>query len=118
MKRNIKKFKNFSRINENDQDLPPRLYGQGSTPGAELIEMINHLIDDIRKSNPTDQESYEQIKSDIKSKTDMVRRHQSYGELRNGIHWQDEVIKLIDFSNDIREAVSELTNKANKKGFR
>jgi hypothetical protein len=118
MKRNIKKFNNFSRVNEQDTDLPPRVYGQGSTPEAELIEMINQLVDDIRKSNPKDQDSYEEIKSDIKSKTDMIRRHRSYGDLRNGIHWQDEVIKLVDFSNDIRSAVSELTNKANKKGFR
>ena len=113
----IKDFREFRRLNENDEELPFRLYGEGSTPEAELIDSLKSLIEDIKKANPTDQLAYDDIKADIRSKTAAIKSHKSYPELKHGIPWQDGFIKLSDWAVDLKTAVNTLSSKANKKGL-
>jgi hypothetical protein len=113
----IKDFKEFRKLNENDEELPFRLYGAGSTPEAELIDSLKALVADIKKANPSDQADYDAIKSDIRSKTAAIKGHKSYPELKEGIPWQDGFIKLSDWAVDLKDAVKTLASKANKKGL-
>ena len=116
---NIKNFKEFSKINEDEEEeeRPFRLYGAGSTPEAELIDSLKSLIEDIRKANPIDQESYDAIKADIRAKSAAIKSHKSYPELKDGIPWQDGFIKLSDWSTELKDAVNGLAQKASKKGL-
>jgi len=115
---NIKDFKGFRRVNEREEDEKPfRLYGEGSTPEAQLINYLKRLVEDIKKANPTDQAHYDSIKSDIRSKTSAIKRHRSYADLKYGIPWQDGFIKLSDWSTELKSAVTTLATKASKKGL-
>jgi hypothetical protein len=114
---NIKDYKGFSKINEDDDDKPFRLYGEGTTPEAELIEMLKALVDTINKVNLTDQEAYDNFKEGIRTETMDIKRHRSFGELKDGIPWQDGFIKLSDWSAEIKEAVLNMNRKATKKGL-
>lgn len=114
----LKDFREFTQINENDEEEKPfRLYGEGSNPEAELIDAIKALIEDIKKANPIDQADYDMIKDDIKSKTAAIKGHESYPELKEGIPWQDGFIKLSDWAVDLKDAVNSLHAKATKKGL-
>jgi hypothetical protein len=118
MKTFIKGFKGFSKINEQEEeDRPFRLYGEGDTPEAELIAMLKDLIVMINKANPTDQENYDEIKDSIRDTTSSIKRHRSFGELKDGIPWQDGFIKLSDWSSELKEAVLNMNRKATKKGL-
>jgi hypothetical protein len=115
---NIMNFKEFYKINENDEDDKPfRLYGTGSTPEAELIDSLKSLIADIKKANPSDQESYDNIKADIRAKSTAIKSHRSYPELKHGIPWQDGFIKLSDWAIELKDAVNTLSQKASRKGL-
>jgi hypothetical protein len=114
-KSKLKDFNQFNKINEQDEDKPFRLYGEGDTPEAELIAMLKDLIDMINKSNPMDQEGYDGIKEEIREMTSTIKRHRSFGELKDGIPWQDGFIKLSDWSYELKEAVRNMSRKAAKK---
>jgi len=117
MNKVIRGFKEFNKVNENDDDRPFRLYGEGNTPEAELIAMLKDLISMINSANPVDQESYDVIKEDIRNATSDIKSHSGFEELKNGIPWQDGFIKLSDWSSELKEAVMVMNKKASKKGL-
>lgn len=117
MSKIIKDYKGFTKVNENDDDKPFRLYGTGATPEAELIELVKSLITDIKKSNPKDQESYNIIKDNIRNKSSLIKRHPKLEDFKHGFQWQDTFIKLSDWQGELKSAVLELNKKAQKNGL-
>ena len=113
----IKNFKGFTKLNEQDEDTPFRLYGTGETAEAKLIEDLKGLIDFIKKANPTNAENYSQIKGEIRDRTVSITRHPSFADFKHGFDWQDSVIKLDDWRVELKDVALLLHQKAEKKGL-
>jgi hypothetical protein len=113
----IKDFKKFTKLNEDDEEAPFRLYGTGKTAEAALIEELKDLVDFINRANPIDQEDYNNIKEDIKLKTSKIKGNKSFLDFKDGFDWQDSVIKLSDWQDDLKLAVTTMNKKATKKGL-
>ncbi len=119
-KKVIKDWKGYTKLSEEfeGEETPFRLYGEGTTPQAELIQELKSMIEGINKANPTDQANYDKIKEDIKIKKDKIMSHPNFDEFKEkGFEWQDETIKLSDWQSELREAVGNMANKAQKKGL-
>jgi hypothetical protein len=119
MKTFLKGFKTFNKINENEEmEEPFRLYGRGLNSKQELIKELKSFIEMIYKMRPETAEDFEQMKSDIKSKSDEIKNHPDYLEFKNeGFEFQDQVIKMSDWKDDFDKAVMAFYQKASKKGL-
>ena len=111
-------YKKVSEENDNEFEVPFRLYGEGITPQSELIEELKSMVAGINKATITDQDSYDRIKADIITKKDKIMSHPNFDEFKEtGFEWQDETIKLSDWQEELRDAVASMSDKANKKGL-
>lgn len=115
MRNLLRNYKDFYKVNENEEDKPFRLYGEGSTPEAQLIDLLKSLIEYIKKADPRDQESYDLIKKDISDRKNDITNHPSFSDFKHGFNWQDSVIKLSDWNVDLKKAISSLYSKAEKR---
>ena len=117
MGKSIKDYKTFYKVSEQEEEKPFRLYGEGGTDEADLINQLKRLIKDINSANPKDQESYDLIKEDIKSKTLAIKRHKNFEDFKKGFNWQDTFIKLSDWESELKNAVYNMASKAAKRGL-
>jgi len=117
----VKSFDDFNKkqITEQEGEEPiNRLFGTGENTKRDLIKSLIDLIEMISKSNPTDQESYDQIKMRIGEAKDSIVSHEDFLEFKEqGFEWQDTRIKMSQWGDDLKKAVASLHHKATKKGL-
>lgn len=117
----VDSFKNFNkkRLTEQEDEEPiNRLFGTGDNPKRDLIQLLLDLIDMISKSNPEDQESYDEIKARIQDSKDAIISHKDFREFKEeGFEWQDTQLGLSEWEHDLKKAVKSLYYKATKKGL-
>ena len=79
----VQSFDDFNKkqITEQEGEEPiNRLFGTGENTKRDLIKSLIDLIDMISKSNPEDQESYDQIKMRIKDSKNAIVNHGDFKE--------------------------------------
>lgn len=117
----VKGFNEFSKLNMSEQEEPQeieRLFGTGRNSKTDLIKKLVSMIEMISKSNPADQESYDQIKINIKEAKNEIVNHPDFREFKTeGFDWQGSKIGLVEWEADLKKAVKSLYAKAVKKGL-
>lgn len=119
MKNLVKGFKQFNKINEQeDMEEPFRLYGRGSNSKQKLIKELKGLINTIDRLNPKSLEEFESMKLEIKDRANAIKNHPDYLEFKEtGFEFQDQIISMSDWKDDFDKAVIKFYQKASKKGF-
>ena len=111
-------FKAYSKLNENEEEEPFRLYGRGTNSKQELIKQLKDLIAMINRMNPITEDDFEQAKFEIKDASDAVKTHPDYNEFKTeGFEWQDQTIKMSDWKEEFDRAIANLYQKVSKRGL-
>ena len=81
----------------------------------ELMDMMTDLVNFIKSSNPITHEEDIEIQTAIKIKKNSILNHHMFEEFKeNGFVIQDDVLKLSDWSNSLKEAASMYMSRKNK----
>lgn len=81
----------------------------------ELMGMMTDLVNFIKSANPMTHEEDVEIQTAIKIKKNSILNHHMFEEFKeNGFVIQDDVLKLSDWSNNLKEAASLYMSRKNK----
>lgn len=100
------KRNNYRRIQESESQMQDQ---------KELMDMMTDLVNFIKSANPVTPEEDVEIQTTIKIKKDSILTHHMFDDFKeNGFAIQDDILKLSDWSSNLKEAASAYMSRKNK----